>query len=150
MDEPSIGLHQRDNHKLISALRDLTEIGNSVLVVEHDKDIMLASDYIIDLGPGAGQHGGEIVTQGTPEEFLKSGGTTAAYLSNRLSIEIPKKRRKGNGKFLELTGATGNNLKDVKIRIPLGTLVTVTGVSGSGKSSLDQRDALPYPTTTFL
>ena len=143
MDEPSIGLHQRDNHKLISALRDLTEIGNSVLVVEHDKDIMLASDYIIDLGPGAGQHGGEIVTQGTPEEFLKSGGTTAAYLSNRLRIEIPKKRRKGNGKFLELTGATGNNLKDVKIRIPLGTLVTVTGVSGSGKSSLINETLYP-------
>jgi excinuclease ABC subunit A len=138
MDEPSIGLHQRDNHKLIKALRELTEIGNSVLVVEHDKDIMLASDYIIDLGPGAGLHGGEIVTQGTPEEFLKLGGTTAGYLSNRLRIEIPKKRRKGNGKYLELKGATGHNLKNVDIKLPLGTLITVTGVSGSGKSSLDQ------------
>lgn len=143
MDEPSIGLHQRDNHKLIKALRDLTEIGNSVLVVEHDKDIMLASDYIIDLGPGAGMHGGEIVTMGTPEEFLKLGGTTAGYLSNRLRIEVPKSRRKGNGKFLELKGATGHNLKNVDIKLPLGTLICVTGVSGSGKSSLINETLYP-------
>ncbi len=143
MDEPSIGLHQRDNHRLINALKDLTEIGNSVLVVEHDKDIMLASDYIIDLGPGAGIHGGEIVTQGTPEEFLKLGGTTAGYLSNRLRIEIPKKRRKGNGHFLELTGAKGNNLKEDDIKLPLGTLICVTGVSGSGKSSLINETLYP-------
>lgn len=143
MDEPSIGLHQRDNHKLIKALRELTEIGNSVLVVEHDKDIMLASDYIIDLGPGAGLHGGEVVTQGTPEDFLQSGGTTAGYLSNRLRIEIPKKRRKGNGKYIELKGATGHNLKNVDIKLPLGTLITVTGVSGSGKSSLINETLYP-------
>lgn len=143
MDEPSIGLHQRDNHRLIHALRDLTEIGNSVIVVEHDKDIMLASDYIIDLGPGAGIHGGEIVTQGTPETFLKLGGTTASYLSNRLRIDVPKKRRKGNGHFLELKGATGNNLKDESIKIPLGTLVCITGVSGSGKSSLINETLYP-------
>jgi excinuclease ABC subunit A len=143
MDEPSIGLHQRDNHRLINALRDLTEIGNSVIVVEHDKDIMLASDYIIDLGPGAGIHGGEIVTQGTPETFLKLGGTTASYLSNRLKIEIPSKRRKGKGLFLELKGATGNNLKSESVKIPLGTLVCVTGVSGSGKSSLINETLYP-------
>lgn len=143
MDEPSIGLHQRDNHRLIHALRDLTEIGNSVIVVEHDKDIMLASDYIIDLGPGAGIHGGEIVTQGTPETFLMLGGTTASYLSNRLRIDVPKKRRKGNGHFLELKGATGNNLKDESIKIPLGTLVCITGVSGSGKSSLINETLYP-------
>ena len=143
MDEPSIGLHQRDNHKLIKALRELTEIGNSVIVVEHDKDIMLASDYIIDLGPGAGTHGGEIVTQGTPEEFLKLGGTTAGYLSNRLKIEIPKKRRKGSGKYLELKGATGHNLKNTNIKLPLGTLITITGVSGSGKSSLINETLYP-------
>lgn len=143
MDEPSIGLHQRDNHKLIKALRELTEIGNSVIVVEHDKDIMLASDYIIDLGPGAGKHGGEIVTEGTPDDFLKLGGTTAGYLSNRLKIEVPKKRRKGTGKFLELKGATGHNLKNVNIKLPLGTLISVTGVSGSGKSSLINETLYP-------
>ena len=143
MDEPSIGLHQRDNHRLINALRDLTEIGNSVIVVEHDKDIMLASDYIIDLGPGAGIHGGEIVTQGRPENFLKLGGTTASYLSNRLKIEIPSKRRKGKGLFLELKGATGNNLKSESVKIPLGTLVCVTGVSGSGKSTLINETLYP-------
>jgi excinuclease ABC subunit A len=143
MDEPSIGLHQRDNHKLIMALRELTEIGNTVIVVEHDKDIMLASDYIIDLGPGAGSHGGEIVTQGTPSDFLKLGGTTAGYLSNRLKIDIPKARRKGNGNFLELKGATGHNLKNVDIKIPLGTLICVTGVSGSGKSSLINETLYP-------
>ncbi|MGB4838276.1 MAG: excinuclease ABC subunit UvrA [Saprospiraceae bacterium] len=143
MDEPSIGLHQRDNHKLINALKDLTEIGNSVLVVEHDKDIMLASDYIIDLGPGAGIHGGEIVTQGNPEQFLKLGGTTAGYLSHRLNIDIPEKRRKGSGKYLELKGATGHNLKSETLRLPLGTLICVTGVSGSGKSSLINETLYP-------
>jgi excinuclease ABC subunit A len=143
MDEPSIGLHQRDNHRLIHALKDLTEIGNSVLVVEHDKDIMLASDYIIDLGPGAGIHGGEIVTQGTPDEFLQLGGTTSDYLSGRISIEVPEKRRPGNGNFLELNGASGNNLKQVNIKLPLGTLICITGVSGSGKSSLINETLYP-------
>ncbi len=143
MDEPSIGLHQRDNMKLIRALKELTEIGNSVLVVEHDKDIMLASDYIIDLGPGAGIHGGEIVSQGTPEEFVKLGGTTAGFLSNRLNIAVPDHRRPGNGTFLELKGATGNNLRNVNLKLPLGTLICITGVSGSGKSSLINETLYP-------
>ena len=136
MDEPSIGLHQRDNQRLITALKNLTLIGNTVLVVEHDKDIMLASDYLIDIGPGAGKQGGEIVSEGTPAEFLKKGGTTADYLSDRDRIEVPATRRKGNGKKLKLTKAEGNNLKSVDLTIPLGTFCCVTGVSGSGKSSL--------------
>ena len=143
LDEPSIGLHQRDNDRLIEALRNLTRIGNSVLVVEHDKDFMLASDYIIDLGPGAGIHGGEIVGQGTPAEFLKFGSITAQYLNGSKSIEVPKKRKKGNGKFLELKGATGNNLQQVNVKIPLGTFCCVTGVSGSGKSSLIKHTLYP-------
>ena len=143
MDEPSIGLHQRDNQRLIKALKQLTEIGNTVLVVEHDKEIMLASDYLIDLGPGAGKHGGAIINQGTPKEFLKAGGITAEFLSGRESMEPPKKRRKGNGDFLILTGATGHNLKDVTLKIPLATLILVTGVSGSGKSSLINETLYP-------
>jgi len=136
LDEPSIGLHQRDNHRLIMALRGLTEIGNTVLVVEHDKDIMLAADYIIDLGPGAGKFGGEIVAEGTPAQFLKSKSTTASYLSNKVQIEIPEERRKGNGKKIVLKGASGHNLQNVDMTLPLGKFICVTGVSGSGKSSL--------------
>ncbi len=136
LDEPSIGLHQRDNQRLIEALRELADIGNTVLVVEHDKDIMLASDFLIDLGPGAGKHGGELVGAGVPETFLKKDTLTSLYLQDKKKIEIPKKRRKGNGKFLELNGAAGNNLKNVSIKIPLGTFCCVTGVSGSGKSTL--------------
>jgi len=136
MDEPSIGLHQRDNHRLINALKNLTYIGNTVLVVEHDKDIMLASDYLIDLGPGAGKHGGNIVNEGVPKSFLKLNSSTAKFLNETDKIEIPKKRRKGNGKKLVLKGAEGHNLKNVDLTIPLGTFVCVTGVSGSGKSSL--------------
>jgi len=136
LDEPSIGLHQRDNQRLIASLKELTEIGNSVIVVEHDKDIMLASDYLVDLGPGAGEHGGDIVAEGRPKEFLKNKSITAEYLNNRRKIAIPKTRRKGNGKKLILEGATGNNLKNVKLSIPLGTFTCITGVSGSGKSSL--------------
>ena len=143
MDEPSIGLHQRDNHRLINALKNLTEIGNSVIVVEHDKDIMLASDYLIDMGPGAGSHGGDIVAAGTPEEFMKFPSETADFLANRQRIEIPKKKRKGNGYHLELKGAKGHNLRNVDISIPLGTLVLVTGVSGSGKSSLINETLYP-------
>lgn len=136
LDEPSIGLHQRDNQRLIEALRQLANIGNTVLVVEHDKDIMLASDYLIDLGPGAGKHGGQVVGEGIPKVFLKNDTLTAEYLNDRRTIEVPKIRRTGNGKFLELKGATGNNLKNVSIKIPLATFICVTGVSGSGKSTL--------------
>jgi excinuclease ABC subunit A len=143
LDEPSIGLHQRDNHRLINALRNLADIGNTVLVVEHDKDIMLASDYIIDMGPRAGAHGGEIVAQGTPKEFLKLNTTTSKYLANKISIEIPKKRRKGNGHALKLKGASGNNLKNVNLEIPLGTFTCITGVSGSGKSTLINETLYP-------
>jgi excinuclease ABC subunit A len=143
LDEPSIGLHQRDNQRLIEALRELTEIGNTVLVVEHDKDIMLASDYIIDLGPGAGKHGGELVGEGKPDDFLKTDTLTAQYLNNKLSIPVPEKRRKGNGKKLELKGASGNNLKKVNVKIPLGTFTCVTGVSGSGKSTLINETLYP-------
>ncbi len=136
LDEPSIGLHQRDNQKLIEALRELADIGNTVLVVEHDKDIMLASDYLIDLGPGAGKHGGKLVGADVPETFLTKNTLTSLYLQDKKKIEVPKKRRKGNGNFLELKGATGNNLQKVNVKIPLGTFCCVTGVSGSGKSTL--------------
>lgn len=143
LDEPSIGLHQRDNHRLIQALRNLADIGNTVIVVEHDKDIMLASDYILDLGPKAGVFGGKIVAQGTPKEFLKIDSTTAKYLSNKINIEIPKERRKGNGNSIQLKGASGNNLKKVNIDIPLGTFTCITGVSGSGKSTLINETLYP-------
>ncbi|WKV12822.1 excinuclease ABC subunit UvrA [Marivirga harenae] len=136
LDEPSIGLHQRDNTKLIAALQDLRDLGNTVMVVEHDKDMMLASDFILDIGPGAGRHGGKIVAAGTPDEFLKQGSKTAKYLKGELNIEIPTERRKGNGKKLQLKGAKGNNLKNVNVDFPLGTMMCVTGVSGSGKSTL--------------
>ena len=143
LDEPSIGLHQRDNHRLISALQNLRDIGNSVLVVEHDKDIMMAADYLVDIGPKAGKHGGEIVAAGTPKEVLESNSDTAQYLSGKKKIEVPKERRKGNGKFLELKGAKGNNLKDVSIKLPLGELIVVSGVSGSGKSTLINETLYP-------
>ncbi len=136
LDEPSIGLHQRDNVKLIKALKDLRDLGNSVIVVEHDQEMMMESDYVIDIGPGAGRHGGSIVAAGTPEEFLKQKSATADYLSGVRQIKIPEKRRKGTGDFLKLTGASGNNLKNVNLKIPLGALTLVTGVSGSGKSTL--------------
>jgi excinuclease ABC subunit A len=143
LDEPSIGLHQRDNHRLIEALKNLRDIGNSVLVVEHDKDIMLAADHLVDIGPGAGKHGGHIVAAGTPKEVLKSKSETAKYLSGEKSIAIPAERRKGNGKSLELKGATGNNLKNVSAKFPLGKLIVVTGVSGSGKSTLINETLYP-------
>jgi excinuclease ABC subunit A len=143
LDEPSIGLHQRDNQRLIDALKNLRDIGNSVLVVEHDKDIMLASDYIIDIGPKAGKYGGTIVTQGTPEQMLKSKTETAQYLNGEKQIAIPKERRKGNGKSIELKGVTGNNLQGVNVQFPLGKLIVVTGVSGSGKSTLINETLYP-------
>lgn len=143
LDEPSIGLHQRDNQRLIEALKNLRDIGNSVLVVEHDKDIMLASDYLVDIGPKAGKHGGSIVAQGSPKQVLASNSETAQYLSGKKSIEVPKERRKGNGKFIELKGVSGNNLKNVSVKFPLGKLILVTGVSGSGKSTLINETLYP-------
>ncbi len=143
LDEPSIGLHQRDNHRLITALQNLRDIGNSVLVVEHDKDIMMASDYLVDIGPKAGKHGGAIVAAGTPDEVVKSKSETAQYLSGKKNIDVPKERRKGNGKFIELTGVSGNNLQNVSVKFPLGKLILVTGVSGSGKSTLINETLYP-------
>ena len=136
LDEPSIGLHQRDNRRLISALQRLRDAGNSIIVVEHDKDIMLAADYIVDIGPGAGRKGGRVVFQGTPTRLLETETLTADYLQGRRSVRMPEVRRKGNGKHLMLLGCTGHNLRDVDLDIPLGTLTCVCGVSGSGKSSL--------------
>lgn len=136
LDEPSIGLHQRDNIRLIHSLKELRDLGNSVVVVEHDKDMMLASDYIVDMGPKAGRLGGEVVFAGTPEEIMKTDTLTARYLDGRMKIEVPEKRRTGNGKSLWLRGARGNNLKNVDVEFPLGRLICVTGVSGSGKSTL--------------
>lgn len=136
LDEPSIGLHQRDNHKLINSLKQLRDTGNSVIVVEHDKDMMLASDYLIDMGPFAGKHGGEISAAGLPKDVLKSNTLTAEYLNNKKRIEVPKKRRKGSKEKISLIGTTGNNLKNVSVNFPLGKFICVTGVSGSGKSTL--------------
>lgn len=136
LDEPSIGLHQRDNVRLIKSLKDLRDIGNTVIVVEHDKDMMLESDYVVDMGPKAGRLGGEVVFSGTPQEMLKTHTITSQYLNGEMNIEIPEKRRTGNGKKLSLFGARGNNLKGVDVDFPLGTLICVTGVSGSGKSTL--------------
>ena len=143
MDEPSIGLHQRDNVRLIDSLKKLRDLGNTVLVVEHDKDMMLESDYILDIGPGAGRHGGQVVGHGTPADFLKNGSLTSDFLSGRCTIEIPKKRRAGNGNAIVLKGATGHNLKNVTLKLPLGKMVSVTGVSGSGKSSLIHETLFP-------
>lgn len=136
LDEPSIGLHQRDNERLIGALKNLRDLGNTVLVVEHDKDMILEADYVIDVGPAAGLHGGQIVAKGTPAQILKSDTLTAAYLNGEKEIAVPAKRRKGNGHKLSLIKATGHNLKSVSVDFPLGKFIAVTGVSGSGKSSL--------------
>lgn len=143
LDEPSIGLHARDNVKLIQALKDLRDLGNSVVVVEHDKDMMLESDYIIDIGPGAGRHGGQVVSAGEPALFLKNNSTTAKYLAGKIGINHTKERRKGNGKSLSIFGAEGNNLKNVDLTIPLGTFTCITGVSGSGKSTLIHETLFP-------
>jgi len=143
LDEPSIGLHQRDNQRLIKSLEQLRNLGNSVIVVEHDEDIMKKADYIIDMGPLAGKHGGEIVAKGSLDEIKKSESLTADYLTGRKKIEVPKKRRKGNGKSLLLEGASGNNLKNINVKIPLGKLICVTGVSGSGKSTLINETLYP-------
>lgn len=143
LDEPSIGLHQRDNHRLIEALKNLRDIGNSVLVVEHDKDIMLAADHLIDIGPKAGFHGGKIVAAGAPKELLKLDTITSGYLNGKYKIEVPAKRRDGNGKILSLKGASGNNLQNVSVDFPLGKFIAVSGVSGSGKSTLINETLYP-------
>ncbi len=165
LDEPSIGLHQRDNERLIYALKNLRDLGNTVLVVEHDKDMILEADYVIDMGPAAGEHGGEIVAQGAPKDILKSNSLTAAYLNGQKEIAIPAQRRAGNGKHLKLVGARGHNLKNITLNFPLGKLIAVTGVSGSGKSSLithtlypilnrhffrAKKEALPYQSIEHL
>jgi excinuclease ABC subunit A len=144
LDEPSIGLHQRDNRRLIDSLRRLRDSGNSVIVVEHDREMIMSSDHVIDLGPGAGRHGGRLVAQGSPEEIMKTGTLTAAYLNHSRTIPLPAARRRGSGKFLSIRGAAGNNLKEVDVDIPLGMFICVTGVSGSGKSTLINHTLHPY------
>lgn len=150
LDEPSIGLHQRDNERLIKSLLSLRDIGNSVIVVEHDKDMIEHADYVIDIGPAAGKFGGEIVSQGTPSELIKQNTLTAQYLNGTKEIKIPSKRRKGNKHTLELTGATGNNLKNVSVKLPLGMMIGVTGVSGSGKSTLINETLYPILNAHFF
>ena len=147
LDEPSIGLHQRDNHRLIDALKNLRDIGNSVIVVEHDKDIMLSADHLIDIGPKAGFHGGRIVAQGIPAQMLKLDTLTASYLNGHHRINVPAERRKGNGKLIELKGAKGNNLRTLDVKFPLGKFIVVTGVSGSGKSTLINETLYPILST---
>lgn len=143
LDEPSIGLHQRDNERLINSLENLRDIGNSVLVVEHDKDMIERADWVIDIGPKAGKYGGQIISEGTPKQLLSEHTLTAQYINGEKTIEIPKKRREGNGKILKLSGATGNNLKNVTVEFPLGKLICVSGVSGSGKSTLINETLYP-------
>lgn len=149
LDEPSIGLHQRDNRQLIQALRKLSDAPNTVLVVEHDKEIMLESDYILDIGPGAGEHGGRIIAQGVPSEFIKQNSTTARYLAGKISIPVPATRREGSGKSLEVKHMKGNNLKDVSLKFPLGLFICVTGVSGSGKSTIINETLYPILSKYF-
>ncbi len=149
LDEPSIGLHQRDNHRLIASLKQLRDASNSIIVVEHDRDIMLEADYVVDIGPGAGRRGGNVVFAGTPKQLLKSDTLTAQYLNGKKEIPLPKKRREGNGKQLVLRGCTGHNLKNVTLTIPLGTLTCIAGVSGSGKSSLINGTLRPILTSHF-
>ena len=149
LDEPSIGLHQRDNDRLINSLKELRDLGNTVIVVEHDKDMMLNADYIVDIGPKAGRNGGQVVFQGTPEEMLKQHTITSQYLNGEMKIEVPEERRKGNGKSITIHGASGNNLKHVDVEFPLGKLIVVTGVSGSGKSTLINETLQPILSQHF-
>ena len=149
LDEPSIGLHQRDNMRLINSLKELRDSGNSVLVVEHDKDMMLNADWVVDMGPRAGRLGGEVVYAGTPQDMLKADTMTSAYLNGKTLIAVPNERRKGNGKYITIRGASGNNLKDVDVTFPLGTFICVTGVSGSGKSTLINRTLQPILSQHF-
>ena len=150
LDEPSIGLHQRDNERLIKSLQSLRDLGNSVIVVEHDKDMILVADHVIDIGPKAGRFGGKIISEGTPKEILKHDTITAQYLNGKMAIEVPATRREGNGKILKLSGATGNNLKNISVEFPLGKLICVTGVSGSGKSTLINETLYPILNTHFF
>jgi excinuclease ABC subunit A len=150
LDEPSIGLHQRDNERLIKSLENLRDIGNSVIVVEHDKDMIERADYVIDIGPKAGRFGGKIISEGTPKEMLSGTTITAQYMNGNMKIEVPAERRVGNGKTLKLSGATGNNLKNVTVEFPLGQLICVTGVSGSGKSTLINETLYPILNTHFF
>lgn len=149
LDEPSIGLHQRDNDRLIKSLKELRDLGNTVIVVEHDKDMMLSADYIVDIGPKAGRKGGEVVFQGKPDEMLKQHTITSQYLNGEMKIEVPAERRKGNGKYIILKGASGNNLRNVDVEFPLGKLIVVTGVSGSGKSTLINETLQPILSQHF-
>ena len=149
LDEPSIGLHQRDNVRLINSLKQLRDTGNSVIVVEHDKDMMLSADYVVDMGPKAGRLGGEVVFEGTPKEMLRVDTLTSSYLKGNTEIAVPAERRKGNGQFITIKGASGNNLKHVDVSFPLGTLICVTGVSGSGKSTLINRTLQPILSQHF-
>lgn len=149
LDEPSIGLHQRDNQRLISSLKQLRDMGNTIVVVEHDRDMMLAADWLVDVGPGAGRHGGEIVFQGTTQKMLQGNTLTASYLNGQRRIEVPQTRRSGNGHFIMLKGCRGNNLKNIEVTFPLGTLTVVTGVSGSGKSSLINHTLYPILSKWF-
>ena len=149
LDEPSIGLHQRDNERLINSLKELRDLGNTVIVVEHDEDMMRAADWIVDIGPKAGRKGGEVVFQGTPKEMLKTDTITAQYLNGKMAIEIPEHRREGNGKSITIRGARGNNLKGVDVEFPLGKLIVVTGVSGSGKSTLINETLQPILSQHF-
>jgi len=149
LDEPSIGLHQRDNTKLIKALQDLRDLGNSVIVVEHDKEMMVSSDYVLDIGPGPGLHGGHIVAEGHPKDFLKQKSLTADFLKNKQKIAVPEIRRSPNGKWLQLNGASGNNLKNISLELPLGTMICITGVSGSGKSTLIHETLYPILNQKF-
>ena len=149
LDEPSIGLHQRDNERLINSLKELRDMGNTVIVVEHDEDMMRAADWIVDIGPKAGRKGGEVVFQGKPADMLKTHTLTAQYLNGERAIELPKERREGNGKTIQLTGCKGNNLKDVNVTFPLGELIVVTGVSGSGKSTLINETLQPILSQHF-
>src|SRR5690606_21252637 len=150
LDEPSIGLHQRDNERLITALKHLRDIGNTVLVVEHDKDMILAADHVIDMGPAAGLHGGEVGSEGEYQTLLKSATITTDYLKGKKEISVPATRREGNGNVLRLEGASGHNLKDVSVEFPLGKFICVTGVSGSGKSSLIAETLYPILNSYFF
>jgi excinuclease ABC subunit A len=150
LDEPSIGLHQRDNQRLIDALKHLRDIGNSVLVVEHDKDIMMASDYLVDIGPGAGTHGGKIVSSWDTYTGVEIQFRNCSILEWEEKIAVPAERRKGSGKFIEIKGARGNNLQQVSVQFPLGKLILVTGVSGSGKSTLINETLYPFTQSVLL